>query len=176
MPLLNPLSWPENNPQIPPALHPQTKAAKVSHRTCDTLEILLVYYPQSRTPIQTMRAPKMQAIEKALQHDFRQNIEEFYATLKLAPPYHSVEKAVTCLSTLLHEKTAEEQQEISQDQGLKWKLYQQAFIESGLSKKHRGIISGLAQTQKLECFSQEHRYFLEPFLLKKNQASSPPVL
>ena len=176
MPLLNSYSWPENNPQIPPALPPQTKVAKVSHRTCDTLEIFLVYYPQSRTPIQAMRTPQMQAIEKALQHDFRQNIEEFYATLKLAPPYHSVEKAVTCLSTLLHEKTAEEQQEISQDQGLKWKLYQQAFIESGLSKKHRGIISGLAQTQKLECFSQEHRYFLEPFLLKKNQASSPPVL
>ena len=118
----------------------------------------------------------MQAIEKSLQYDFRQNLEEFYATLKLAPPYHSVEKAMTCLSTLLHEKTAEEQQEISQDQELKWKLYQQAFIESGLSKKHRGIISGLAQTQKLDCFPQEHRYFLEPFLLKKNQASSPPVL
>jgi len=67
-----------------------------------------------------------------------------------------------------------EQQEISKDHVLKWTLYQQAFIESGLSRKHRGIITGLVQTQKLECFPQEHRYFLEPFLLKKNQVSRPP--
>lgn len=117
--------------------------------------------------------PKIQALEKSLQHGFRQNLEEFYATLKLAPPYHSVEKAIRCLSALLHEKTIEEQQEISQDQELKRKLYQQAFIESGLSMKHRGIISGLAQAQKIECFPQEYRYLLEPFLIKKSKPSSP---
>ena len=78
--------------------------------------------------------------------DFRHDLESFYQRLHLAPPYDSVEKALSSLSTLIQTKTADEQQHIADNSISKWKLYQKAMIESGLYKKHRGIIAGLLRS------------------------------
>ena len=95
--------------------------------------------------------------------EFRQNLEAFYAELKLAPPYDSVEKTIRCLDNLFKAKTAEEQAQVLSDNALKWQLHMQAFIDSGLHKKHRGIITGLAQTDAFDQFPESLRYLLEPF-------------
>ena len=100
---------------------------------------------------------------QALLNEFRQNLEAFYAALKLAPPYDSVEKTIRGLSTLFETKTAEEQAQLLGDDALKWKLHLQAFTDSGLHKKHRGIITGLARTDAIEQFPESLRYLLEPF-------------
>ena len=95
--------------------------------------------------------------------EFRQNLEAFYAALKLAPPYDSVEKTIRCFSTLLKTKTAQEQAQLLADDSLRWKLHVQALIASGLHKKHRGIITGLARTEAIHQFPESLRYLLEPF-------------
>ena len=100
---------------------------------------------------------------QALLTEFRQNLEDFYAELKLAPPYDSVEKTIRCFSTLLKTKTAKEQGQLLADDSLRWKLHLQAFIASGLQKKHRGIITGLARTEAIQQFPVSLRYLLEPF-------------
>ena len=38
----------------------------------------------------------------ALREEFRHHLETFYAQLKLAPPYESVEKAIRSLTTSVH--------------------------------------------------------------------------
>jgi hypothetical protein len=95
--------------------------------------------------------------------EFRENLEAFYAELKLAPPYDSVEKTIRCLSDLFKTKTAEEQAQVLSDNALKWRLHVQAFVDSGLHKKHRGIITGLAHTDAFDRFPESLRYLLEPF-------------
>ncbi len=100
---------------------------------------------------------------QTLLNEFRQNLEAFYAALKLAPPYDSVEKTIRCLSTLFKTKTVEEQEQLLVNDSLRWKLYVQAFIDSGLHKKHRGIIIGLARNDDLGQFPESVRYLLEPF-------------
>ena len=95
--------------------------------------------------------------------EFRQNLEAFYAALKLAPPYDSVEKTIRYLSDLFETKTAEEQAQLLDDDSLRGKLHVQAFIDSGLHKKHRGIIAGLARTDAIDQFPESLRYLLEPF-------------
>ncbi|MBI4003037.1 MAG: hypothetical protein HY348_14800, partial [Nitrospira defluvii] len=42
----------------------------------------------------------------------------------------------------------EELQNLSTDATQRWAHFRQAFIESGLSLKHRGIIAGLARSQQ----------------------------
>ena len=106
----------------------------------------------------------LQDSHQALLSEFRENLEAFYAELKLAPPYDSVEKTIQCLSDLLKTKTAEEQEQVLGDDVLKWQLHVQAFIDSGLHKKHSGIITGLARTDAFDRFPESLRYLLEPFL------------
>ncbi len=101
--------------------------------------------------------------DQPLLNEFRQNLEAFYAALKLAPPYDSVEKTIRCLSALFKTKTAEEQALLLVNDSLRWQLHVQAFIDSGLHKKHRGIITGLARTEALDQFPESLRYLLEPF-------------
>ncbi len=100
---------------------------------------------------------------QALLTEFRQNLEAFYAALKLAPPYDSVENTIRCCSALLKTKTAEEQAQLLAHDALRWKLHVQAFIDSGLHKKHRGIIIGLAHSEAMDQFPESLRYLLEPF-------------
>jgi len=96
--------------------------------------------------------------------DFRHDLESFYQRVQLAPPYDTVEKALTCLSTLVQAKTAEEQQHIADNKISKWTLYQKAIIDSGLYKKHRGIIASLLRSQNATDIPEVQRYLQEPFM------------
>jgi hypothetical protein len=86
-------------------------------------------------------------VTEALREEFRSHLETFYAKLKLAPPYESVEKAIRTLVTAVHALSKDERARIAENSTLKWDLFQQAFERSGLSKKHRGIIAGLANNR-----------------------------
>lgn len=73
-----------------------------------------------------------------LRDDFRHHLETFYARLKLAPPYHSVEKAITHLTALLKAMPPEERARVAADPGQQWALFRRAFVESGLHRETPG--------------------------------------
>ena len=102
-------------------------------------------------PLQTLRV------------EFRQHLERFYAQLKLAPPYESVEKAIRTLTTSLHALPKDEQARITTDPTLQWAQFRQAFEASGLVKKHRGIIAGLARNRSALDLPAEYDHFLSLF-------------
>lgn len=87
----------------------------------------------------------------------------FYSRLKLAPPYESVEKAIRSLTTAMHRLPGDEQLRLLQDPELKWQQFRQAFETSGLAKKHRGIIAGMAQHRSRVDLPAEYDYFLTLF-------------
>ncbi len=99
----------------------------------------------------------------ALKDEFRRHLETFYAGLKLAPPYESVEKAVRTLTTLVHARSTEEQGQILSDPTERWLMFRLAFEESGLAKKHRGIIAGLARNRSSLNLAPEYDHFLDLF-------------
>ena len=70
-----------------------------------------------------------------LLNEFRQHLEDFYAVLNLAPPYHSIEQAIVCLSALTDAKTDDQRQQLLVNPILRRELYGQAFTDSGLHKK-----------------------------------------
>ncbi|MGH7205614.1 MAG: hypothetical protein ACREI2_05335 [Nitrospiraceae bacterium] len=100
---------------------------------------------------------------QVLRDDFRSRLEVFYARLKLAPPYHSVEKAIVHLTAALKALTPEERQRIATDPSRQWALYRQAFVESGLNQKHRGIIAGLIRSRQTGDLTSEYEHFLDAF-------------
>jgi hypothetical protein len=110
--------------------------------------------PASSDPVQTLR------------EEFRQHLEVFYARLKLAPPYDSVEKAIARLTAKVKALSVDEQQRLLADVPARWQAYRAAFVESGLHLKHRGIIAGLARKGQTTGLPDEHRAFLEVFLSK----------
>ncbi|MCC6140403.1 MAG: hypothetical protein IT389_07285 [Nitrospira sp.] len=91
-------------------------------------------------------APSQDPLQR-LREEFRAHLELFYARLKLAPPYESVEKAIRTLTTTIHALPKDEQARIAADPALQWQQFRQAFDTSGLVKKHRGIIAGLARNR-----------------------------
>ena len=99
----------------------------------------------------------------ALKEEFRRHLEMFYAKLKLAPPYESVEKAVRTLTTIIHALPIDEQNQINADSALRWRQFKRAFEASGLAKKHRGIIAGLARNRSAVELPAEYDHFLELF-------------
>jgi len=107
--------------------------------------------PASSDPIQTLR------------EEFRHHLEVFYARLKLAPPYHSVEKAVAQLTVALKALPPDEQARLASDSAGRWAAYRQAFAESGLNQKHRGIIAGLARSRQSLDLAPEYDQFLSLF-------------
>ena len=96
--------------------------------------------------------------------EFRKNLESFYQRLQLAPPYHSIEEALSYLATRFQQHTPEEQYQITTDPDSKWKLFQEAIVESGLNRKHRGIISRILRSQNPETIPEDQRYLAQPFL------------
>lgn len=104
-------------------------------------------------------------VTQALREEFRSHLEMFYAQLKLAPPYESVEKAIRALTTAVHALPTAEQARIAGDSALKWDQFRQAFESSGLSKKHRGIIAGLAQNRAGLNLPADYDRFLSLFTL-----------
>ncbi|MBH0188411.1 MAG: hypothetical protein HP493_06035 [Nitrospira sp.] len=98
-----------------------------------------------------------------LQDEFRTHLETFYARLKLAPPYESVEKAIRALTTAVYALPKAEQTRIMSDPVARWEQFRLAFHTSGLSKKHRGIIAGLARDRSAVDLPAEYDHFLHLF-------------
>lgn len=99
-----------------------------------------------------------------LRQEFRGHLTQFYAHLGLAPPYHSIEKAVQYLSNTLRTKTENFQQELLQNPTQKWIIFQECFSGSGLPKKHRGIIRKLALSSAYSASTTESFRFLKNFV------------
>ena len=102
---------------------------------------------------------------QAIKDEFRRHLETFYTQLKLAPPYESVEKAIRTLTTIVHALPKEEQVRILSDPTLRWQQFRLAFDASGLAKKHRGIIAGLARHRSALNLPTEYDHFLNLFLM-----------
>lgn len=100
----------------------------------------------------------------ALREEFRHHLETFYAQLKLAPPYESVEKAVRFLTTSVHALPPLERARLATDATARWRHFRLAFESSGLSKKHRGIIAGLARNRSGLSLPAEYDEFLSLYL------------
>ena len=100
----------------------------------------------------------------ALREEFRHHLERFYAQLKLAPPYESVEQAIRSLTTSVHALPPLERARLATDATARWQHFRQAFESSGLSKKHRGIIAGLARTRSSLNLPAEYDAFLSLYL------------
>jgi hypothetical protein len=100
----------------------------------------------------------------ALREEFRDHLETFYAQLKLAPPYESVEKAIRSLTTSVHALPPLERSRLATDATARWQQFRQAFEASGLSKKHRGIIAGLARNRSNLHLPAEYDQFLSLYL------------
>jgi hypothetical protein len=104
------------------------------------------------------------APDALLRDEFRRHLQLFYSRLKLAPPYHSVEKALVLLTTILKTIPAAELQQLAADPTLRWAYYRKAFVESGLSQKHRGIIAGLARDRRALELPEEFDTLLDLYL------------
>jgi len=107
--------------------------------------------------------PSARSPTRVLADEFRCRLETFYAELKLAPPYESVEKALRALTTAIHALPSTEQERIVSDPALQWEYFRQAFDTSGLAKKHRGIIAGLARNRSRINLSADYDQFLNLF-------------
>ncbi|MEE9204315.1 MAG: hypothetical protein V3U08_04795 [Nitrospirales bacterium] len=110
------------------------------------------------------RTTKAVDATQLLRDDFRRRLELFYARLKLAPPYHTIEKAIASLSTALNAMTPEERERTAEDPARQWAQYRAAFIQSGLSMKHRGIIAGLVRARRTGDLPPEFQPFLDAFM------------
>jgi hypothetical protein len=100
---------------------------------------------------------------QSLREEFRAHLERFYAQLKLAPPYESVEKAIRALTTSVHALPKTDQTRLASDDRLRWEQFRMAFESSGLQKKHRGIIAGLARNRSSLDLPHEYDHFLNLF-------------
>lgn len=98
-----------------------------------------------------------------LRDDFRHQLEVFYARLKLAPPYHSLEKAILTLVSEVKAMTPEARARVVADPSLTWREYNKAFVRSELHLKHRGIISGLIRSNQVTNLPAEHDAFLNAY-------------
>lgn len=100
---------------------------------------------------------------QTLKDEFRRHLETFYTRLQLAPPYESVEKAVRTLTTAVYALPKERQSTILSDPVARWEQFRVAFETSGLAKKHRGIIAGLARNRSALNLPSEYDQFLDLF-------------
>src|SRR5262245_5633496 len=110
----------------------------------------------------TVPSPSNDPVQ-VLRTDFRRHLERFYAQLRLAPPYDSVEKALQQLSVSLSALSHAEQTRIAENPSLRWQRFAEAFAASGLSRKHRGIIAGLARNRAALDLPEEYDHFLRMF-------------
>ena len=103
-------------------------------------------------------------VTNTLCQDFRTHLETFFHYLKLAPPYHSVEKAIAQLKATLSAMPAEQRNQLGSNPDHQWALYTQMFVEAGLPLKHRGIIAGLVRSQQISGIPQEYSGWLNTYL------------
>jgi len=109
-------------------------------------------------------APSAVPPTQLLVEEFRRRLETFYAGLKLAPPYESVEKALRVLTTAVQALPRSEQERIVSSSDLQWTHFRRAFDTSGLARKHRGIIAGLARNRSSLDLPAEYDHFLNLFI------------
>jgi len=100
---------------------------------------------------------------QSLRQEFRMHLEAFYTQLNLAPPYHSIEKALQYLANTLRTKPETFQQGLLHNPHEKWVFFEKIFEVSGLSRKHRGIITQLAHTPAFTSSKIESLRFLRIF-------------
>ena len=74
---------------------------------------------------------------------FRDRVAMFYRALQLTPPYQSVEKAHRVLRDALGTLPLSALQALAADDAALGLLFTQVLRDSGLAKKHKGIIKGL---------------------------------
>src|SRR5581483_29500 len=98
-----------------------------------------------------------------LKTDFRRHLATFYAALKLAPPYHSVEKAIAQLATELSALDDAGRARLAQNTAAQWDMFARAFTESGLHQKHRGPISHLLRSGQAGHLAPEYEHFLNAY-------------
>jgi hypothetical protein len=99
-----------------------------------------------------------------LAEEFRRHLDTFYGRLKLAPPYDSVEKAVRVLVAAVRALPEEERRRVLVDPAVRWEQFRLAFERSGLAKKHRGIIAGLARNRASLDLPADYDHFLNLFV------------
>jgi hypothetical protein len=84
-------------------------------------------------------------IRSSLEAAFRTRVGLFYRALHVTPPYHSVEKATLALREALAPLALSALHALAADEASLCTLFTQIVRDSGLAKKHRGIIKGLLQ-------------------------------
>jgi len=99
---------------------------------------------------------------KVLVEEFRLHLGTFYAGLKLAPPYESMEQALVHLAQRLKAMDADQQARLLNDAAMRWECYTASFAGAGLPRKHRGIISGLVRSCRVE-LPEDYRPWLKLF-------------
>ncbi len=97
-----------------------------------------------------------------LEADFRQRVTLLYRSLQITPPYHSVEKAVLALRDTLSALPEPALRATASDPASRNALFAQVFIDSGLAKKNRGIISKLL-ADRPELLAPESQPFANAF-------------
>ena len=101
-------------------------------------------------------------IRSRLEADFRRRVTLFYRSLQITPPYHSVEKALLSLRDALKNLPETELRAAAADASPLDAIFAQVFIESGLAKKSRGIITKLL-ADRPDLLAPECQPFAEAF-------------
>ena len=97
-----------------------------------------------------------------LEADFRHRVTLFYRSLQITPPYHSVEKAMLALRDQLKNLPEPDLRAAAANPVPLNALFAQAFIDTGLAKKSRGIITKLL-ADRPDLLAPECRPFAEAF-------------
>jgi hypothetical protein len=101
-------------------------------------------------------------LRSRLEAEFRQRVTLLYRCFQITPPYHTVEKAVLALRDTLKAMEEPALRETASDQASLDALFTQAFIDSGLAKKNRGIILRLL-ADRPDLLTPECRPFADAF-------------
>ena len=101
-------------------------------------------------------------LRSRLEADFRQRVTLLYRCLQITLPYHTVEKAVLDLRDTLKALQEPVLRATASDPASLDALFTQAFIDSGLAKKNRGIISKLL-ADRPDLLTAECRPFADAF-------------
>ena len=101
-------------------------------------------------------------IRSRLEADFRHRVTLFYRSLQITPPYHSVEKAMLALRDTLKNLPESDLRAAAADPPPLNALFAQVFIDTGLAKKNRGIITKLLADHP-DLLAPECRPFADAF-------------
>jgi len=115
-----------------------------------------------------MSVPHAGEIRSRLEAEFKRRVTLFYRSLQITPPYHSVEKALLALRETLKHLPETDVRAAAADPSPLNVLFARVFIESGLAKKNRGIITKVL-TDRPDLLAPDCRPFADAF----NKKTSP---